>query len=399
MPTRSGMGGRLPSIGAVCRAAAFLSMGLLLAGTGVASGYSRPIPAQQSQSKPVRHYGRIDAFGPTDSAERAAFEEASAAGSLRTLPTWSRRFSIGNKPYSYTLVGGPPGLGGRTVVPTVIVPIRLTISDFSEDGRTPVVLDAAEVVSHILASPLFQPAIAGGNRQFADAMLHAEFPKAPAHWRTTLSPSVAATLEIDVPPGAAKVFKSKSGKLLAVIEDGSVVNKPIAEAVKMSFSGSQLPIFVTYNALLRNAFGYHSFKFAQDKSEVRVYIYSSWLEHVNDALGEPAPDAVTLSHEIAEVVHDPLLTSVTRYWGDAFNHNRCFDKLIEVGDAVEDAPFKIQYYRMPGMLKGRQTVFTVQTEALLPWFERQSPSKARHRAYSFPGEGALTAPAPLNCER
>ncbi|MDQ2762673.1 MAG: hypothetical protein M3Y22_04040, partial [Pseudomonadota bacterium] len=156
-------------------------------------------------------------------------------------------------------------------------------------------------------------------------------------------------------------------------------------------------VFVTYNALENFAFGYHSFFYTQRKSSATVYTYTSWLEGVDDAFSVPSPDATTLAHEIAEASHDPLITSLTLLWGDAFRHNRCFQKYIEVGDAVEDAPAPQQLWEQTVQSGGTVKTYTLQTEALLPWFERQTPSTVLGGAYSFPDVASLTTAAPLTC--
>ncbi|MEO8925803.1 MAG: hypothetical protein ABI306_01455, partial [Caulobacteraceae bacterium] len=334
-------------------------------------------------------------------ADWDALKSALAAGALRTLPTLSGTFSIAGQTYGYTLVGTAPTTPLTTVIPTVIVPIRLTVSDYSVDGVHPVVFDGTRAVNSMLGSPIFQASpYAAGNLQFADAMLRTEFPDAARAWHTLFSPSVAAPIDIVAPPGTVRVIKTKSGALLGVIRDGSIIDRGRNAPINVALRGSSpqtYMVFVTYNALEASAFGYHAFFYTQDKASATVYTYTSWLEGVNDAFTVPSPDATTLAHEIAEVVHDPLITSLTLLWGDAFNHNRCFQRTIEVGDAVENAPAKKQLWKQTVQSGGTVKTYTLQTEALLPWFERQTPSPALHGAYSFPDEATLTTAAPLTC--
>jgi hypothetical protein len=68
-------------------------------------------------------------------------------------------------------------------------------------------------------------------------------------------------------------------------------------------------------------------------------------------------------------------------------NGNCQDDL-EVGDAIEgltDATFPIKMH-------GR--TYHPQNEALLPWFEFQSPSTAIGAAYSYPNETLLTTLSP-----
>ena len=332
-------------------------------------------------------------------AEFEAVTRALAAGKLETVPTWTGGFKVAGKSYTYTLVGTRPRSAEQTIVSTIIVPIRLTIEDYKVNGK-PLVLDATRTNAAVEGSPIFYPSFyVSGVRQFGDAMLHAEFPHAPKAWSTILTPSVAPVIDITVPKGAAKVLQAKSGKLIALIRDDALIDRPIAEWTRKNSAPDSLVIFNTYNALEHDAFGYHSFLYSDQKSRALLYIYDSWLEGAGDVLGIPSPNAVTLSHEIAETIHDPLGTSLTRLWGDAFNDNRCFQRFIEVGDAVENAEPKLQFYDQWGGVNGKPKLFVLQTEAMLPWFERQTPSHALGHAYSFPGNQALTRAAPLDCNK
>ncbi len=148
---------------------------------------NKPIPWQQLTPKLHPSRNRPDLMARS-AADQTRMKAAQQAGTLQTLPYWQGSFSIEGKDYHYTILGGDPTLGGTTTIPAVIVPIRLTISDFSEDGKTPVVLDATPIVKDILNSPIFAKSdyITGNAQQFTDAMLRAEFPQAVANWHTHL---------------------------------------------------------------------------------------------------------------------------------------------------------------------------------------------------------------------
>jgi hypothetical protein len=351
-----------------------------------------PYASQQVRSLAARH----------SAAERQKADAAVASGALRTLPYWQGSYSIGKRRYHYTILGGAPQAGGTTEIKTLIVPIRLTISDFSENGRTPLVLDATKVTRDILRSPIFKASdYITGFQQFGDAMLRAEFPEAPADWHTVLTPSVGSTMNITVPAGASQVFRAKSGKLLAVVRDSAIDNAIYDAMQSGKYSPDQYVIFITYNALEEDAFGYHDAVFREANSQEHVFTYSSWLVDVDDLFTIPSPDTATLSHEVAETIHDAFLgnlSSRTLLWGDPFDHNRCFQNFIEVGDAVEDAPAHIQLHQQI-VGKGKNAkVYTLQNEALLQWFQRKDPSDALAGAYSFPDIWVLTDPAPLTCK-
>ena len=389
---------RLPA-SLIALAAALLTAPI--AGAQSAAPFSAPIAAGSLTSKldPGYHHAlEPETYTP---AARQARAEALAAGSIHTLPTWRIGFSVAGKDYAANLVGAIPGASGVTTIPTVIVPIRLTVPDVSADGKTPVVFDARQVTASMLNSPIFQPSVyASGDLTFVDAMLHAEFPLAPASWSTIYEPRVGEVLNIKAPAHAVKVYTSKSGALLGIVNDDKVIDAAIFKAVG-NYPSTTHVIFVTYNALEHDAFGYHDMLDVAPKQgggrDIAVFTYTSWLVGVDDLFTTPSPDADTLAHEIAEVTHDPLSTSLTREWGDAFGHNACFQDFIEVGDAIEDAPAAVQNWTQPVTIDGVTTDYTLQNEALLPWFERQKPSSALNGAYSFPSTTALTKPAPLNC--
>lgn len=357
------------------------------------------IPALAQELAPFIHpvYRSIAEFhGQT---EFDAVLRALAAGKLATVPTWSGGFKVEGTSYNYTLIGAKPRSGEQTVVPVIIVPLRLTIEGYKVNGK-PLVLDATKTNTSVEGSPIFYPSFyVSGVRQFGDAMLHAEFANAPKAWSTMLSPSVAPAIDITIPKGEANVLQAKSGELIALIRDDTLIDRPIAQWTRENSSPESLVIFNTYNALEHDAFGYHSFVYSDQKSEALLYIYDSWLEGAGDVLGIPSPNAVTLSHEVAETIHDPLGTSLTRRWGDAFNRNRCFQRFIEVGDAVEDAKPILQFYDQWGNVNGKPKLFVLQNEAMLPWFERQTPSHALGHAYSFPGNQALRRAAPVDCKK
>lgn len=344
---------------------------------------------------PTRQFAVIDPLAGQSPEQRHALDLAVGAGRIATVKTWSRRFSIRGKDYHYRLVGKSPDRGALTI-PVDLVAIKLTVPD-GPGGRT-IVFDASDVVGHIVASPLFTPSPTLGNRQFGDAMLRSEFPNASPDWHTLLNASTGNVIEIIAPPGTVKIRQAKSGKYFGFITDSSIVNKPIGAYLRAVGSPGTIAVFITYNSVEKFAYGYHSWRWGdRSKTGIDIYMYSSWMEDIDDVLGFPSPDAATLSHEVVETLHDPLISSVTREWGDPFDRNRCFDRLIEVGDAVEDAGLHKVYTKEEGTLDGAPFDFTVQNMALLPWFTRENPSSALNGAYSFPVEGILTKPAPMHC--
>jgi hypothetical protein len=345
-------------------------------------------------------YHHPDITGFRTGAQHDLIQQGLRAGTLTTLPGWTSGFTVNGQNYSYTLLGTDPALGAATtVIPTIIVPIRLTIPDYLVNGQ-PLVLDGSRTTPNVLNSPIFHDSNydSGHGLQFTDAMLHAEFTQAPKDWHLKFSPSVAPVIDVTTTPGKTDVYIAKSGKYAAVINDG-VVDKAILKTLRQNFTPTAYVVFVTYNALEGGAFGYHSGLLSKDGTALQIFTYTSWLEGVGDVFGLPSPNSDTLAHEAAEVVHDAFGTSLTLKWGDWFDNNRCFQPYIEVGDAVEDAPAKVQNTPQIVTVNGTPKTYTVQSEALLPFFTRQYPSPAIHGAYSWPNETAILGPAPLKCAK
>jgi hypothetical protein len=374
----------------------FLAVGLIAVAFSSASAQRVATVASPKINRPMTPDGFAPVMTPSG---RANFDAALMKKTLNTAPTWTNSFTINGKTYKYTLVGSAPATGTKTQVPVVIVPVKLTVSDYLVNG-SPLVLNASDIASHVIASPIFTPVLYGSQqRQFIDGMLHSEFPAAANAWGTVFTPTIGPELSLVSPAGAVKVKKIKAAgspaRYLATISKAGFLDNAISAATNAAAAPGTIYIFVTYNSLENAAFGYHTFNNATvgGKNSALIYIYTSWLEGVDSAFSVPSPDAATLAHEIAEVEHDPLLTSKTLKWGDAFSNNKCFMSLIEVGDAVEFAPADVQLYSQAG--------FTVQVEANLGWFTRDTTPGT---VYSFPSSTAFNAPtsfsappAPLTC--
>lgn len=362
--------------------------------------FRAPIAASHLHPGLYPGYHHPDFTGLHSPATQAAIRHGLAAGTLTTLPNWSAGFTVNGVNYSYTLIGTDPSQGpATTIIPTIIVPIRLTIPDYVVNGQ-PLVLDGSSAVTSVLHSPIFRQSDydSGRNLQFTDAMLHAEFPAAPSHWHLRLAPTVASVLDVTTTPGETDVYVAKSGKYAATIND-HVIDRAIVKSIRANFDPSAYVIFVTYDAVENDAFGYHSGLMNNAKTGLEIFTYAAWLEDVADVFGLPSPNSATLAHEAAEIVHDAFGTSKTLEWGDWFNHNSCFQDYIEVGDAVEHAPPKVQNTPQAVTINGKPHKYTVQSEALLPYFTRQYPSNAIHQAYSWPNEKAILGPAPLYCDK
>ena len=128
-----------------------------------------------------------------------------------------------------------------------------------------------------------------------------------------------------------------------------------------------------------------------NKERRYVVNYSSWISP--GLFGGGFQDVTALSHEVAETFDDPFVASdgvhgITPWW--LAPNGNCQDNM-ESGDVIEGLPRAVY----PIHIHGR--TYHPQNEALLQWFEFQSPSTAIGGAYSYPNLETLTAlSAPQN---
>jgi hypothetical protein len=157
---------------------------------------------------------------------------------------------------------------------------------------------------------------------------------------------------------------------------------------------SELAIAVSPNTCLTGFFagcflGFHSVYgsgIAGQTFFVQTFAWASWLDP--DVVAQPAgiADATALSHEISEWLNDPFIGNITPEWSFPEHPFLCQNNL-ETGDPIELTPDPI----FPVTINGY--TYHPQTEALLQWFTRESPSSAYQGAYSYPDTAALSGPA------
>jgi hypothetical protein len=125
------------------------------------------------------------------------------------VPLWLSPFECSGQQYQALMVGTDPAQGSvTTVVPTVIVPLRLV---FARDGS---VLDAPGMAQELANSPLFTsvPYVVG-TTQYADAHRRADFWSAVAttspDYHTLLGgPTILPTRTLTVPAALGHTFFS-----------------------------------------------------------------------------------------------------------------------------------------------------------------------------------------------
>ncbi len=138
--------------------------------------------------------------------------------------------------------------------------------------------------------------------------------------------------------------------------------------------------------------GFHTFDQesgdASNGNATRAFVlnYSTWDQPI--FRDKTILDVDGLSHEISETYNDPFVVAdgvhdLTPWW---LSPNGNCQNDLEVGDVIEGLPRQAFPIPMPNGM-----TYHPQNEALLQWFEFQSPSSAINGAYSYPDITTLTA--------
>jgi hypothetical protein len=360
-----------------------------------------------------------------------------------------------NSNWLFNTLGNPPATTGTTTLNAPIVPVALDLRNADgsprfvrvvngktitcgiprEPGCQRLFFDPTPFINPVLESPVFSNfnyTSSAAPTQFADAVARAEYQGARADWHTLLAPSVKTmrTMVINQDPTCG-IGRGKGGHcnyLYAVNADGSccffvLINvftfenelfpststfppdnsTPVGAAeaagdittkdVSTFFFPPAYLFIPSGHARPCCIGGFHSFDFesgdASNGNLPRIFVlnYSTWMQPI--FLNPTTLDVVGLSHEVSEIYNDPFVTAldgvsdVTPWWLSP--NGNCQDDL-EVGDVIEGLPHQVFPIKMPNGF-----TYHPQNEALLQWFEFQSPSTAINGAYSYPDITTLTA--------
>jgi hypothetical protein len=330
----------------------------------------------------------------------------------------------------YTMAGGHPAAGGTTTFNAPIIPVSLDLLDYDGSVRTidghRLHYSAEPFVNAVVNSPVFQNAEYTSSdvpTQFVDAVQRAEFYNVmQTDWHTLLRPSVKTGRTLTIPRGAYFFALNEDGSCCAfVLVDLNVFSKllfpPTANDTKSPIGAAEhsgditakdVSTFLFPNTYLYFngnpneccVLGFHTYDFepgdASNGFREKRYVlnYSSWISPGLFSSG--FEDVTALSHEITESLNDPFVGSdgvhgITPWW---LSQNGNCQNDLEVGDVIEGLPDST----IPIRTKGR--TYHPQNEALLQWFEFQSPSTAIGGAYSYPNPNILTSlssPQGVNC--
>jgi hypothetical protein len=391
---------------------------------------------------------RITAFGRTKgNAGTAKNAATSGLPGVDSVQNWSDQFvtpgfDSNGSPQSvwpYTMVGTPPESGESTNIHAPIVPVSLDL--LGPDGKVAVYngqpltfSDSPGLVKALVNSPIFQPyTYSPGTGQFNDQLMRAQFWDRITHseqdqsgddnseegWHILLRPSVKTTRRMQIPYGFWFFFVDANGNpVAAAIDENTFGNllfpttipvdntTPIGAAeIAGDITTRDISTFFFNNVYLYSngdinqccILGYHTYDFEPgDKNNgnrERRYVlnYSSWI--TNGLFFFGFEDITATSHEMSETFDNPFGINATPWWEsvDPFLGSGLCQNNMENGDVIEVLTANPVY---ASALQGR--TYHPQNVALFSWFAFQSPSHARHGAYSFPDETTLTSLSPNN---
>jgi hypothetical protein len=398
------------TLSAFCLAAGSAAFGQNLQGS---AGTTRhPLDASQ-----VRNFikGSISARHPSSStlsaSTRAAVQGAPVQPIIiRSVPFFNGSLTFQNQTFPYTMLGHRPQAGGTTRIETSYLAISFFFDEFVDNNGNNIFIDATTITKNLLNGPDFERfPYTTGHTQFSDAVQRAEFFKvlkdphgndSDDAWHTLLErPRQFTPITVEVPIGSSQVF-SDGTNIFAVV-DVNFLNSQLNTLVQTEdLHVDEIPIFVTHNTVYADFVsgtccvgGFHTaFETGQRGNTVFVQLltFATWLDAAvaNDLSGDSTlfADVFALSHELTEVYNDPFGGNVVPSWQfPGFPPGNC-SNVLETGDPIEN----LLNASFPVMIDG--FLYHPQTEALLQWFSRESPSSAFDGDYSYPGNN-LTSPS------
>lgn len=317
------------------------------------------------------------------------------------VPTFTRTLDG----HTYTLAGHDPARRGTTVIPTVLVPLRLTFD------TTATVMDAATYVPRMLASPVFAKYRfgAGAKTQYGDALLAATFP-GPARGHTLLGAPRIQPVTIHIPAAYGYVLHSRAdGRAFAIVDTAYVESELFKQLPR---EPGRLVIAVALNTAFYAAgdatvccgWGTHGV----DPATGSAFVLSAYLHAAPPPVGEH--DVQPLTEQLAEYFYDPLHDPRNHFHVEGAPGNY-FAAWRRPGDPASCAGRGVgsNYFLLeptdtnlkndfpasaPHVARADGFDYHLQNVALLEWYL----GAAAHRdGYGFPDAGALRHAA-VACE-
>ncbi len=328
----------------------------------------------------------------------SAATASSAIPGINSIPNFLRTFQYQGKTYPYIMAGTDPATGEGSKINVDFIPLTLNMGN----GES---FESVDTTYQMADSPLFNSnTYATGDGQFIDAEQRAQFwnmMPAARNWHFNLNAKVLKEVVLNVPDDYGVVYHFSNGQKLAVVDENFFAY--VMESIVSSRTDfGAFVVAATHNMVLSSTIstnplagccvlGFHTYSNethdADGTESIQTWGFGSWLEpgifrNTNIA------DIHGMTHEIAEWANDPFITNIVPPWTTPSAGQYGCTTVLEVGDPI--VGFSIPIAGYDGFL------FHPQSEALLQWFARTSPSNAIDGAYSFPDEHALTA-LPLNC--
>ena len=337
---------------------------------------------------------QTDKFGsPTFTTDSSV---TTVPATSKTVPHWTSSFMYQGVTYPYTMVGtNPASSNSATTVDVAIIPFDFVFADG-------VILSGTSKVGNVLGSPNFQNATyTSGTTQYGDAVQRAEFwpfvSGTSANWHTLLdsTPTVYPTQVIQVPQNQAVVLVGSISHRIFALMSYSWFSDRLHEAINsLHIAPTTLPVVLTYNTFLyihnlNNCcvLGYHGASQSTNgngNQQIQTYVYAAWPDP--NIFPPGWADVLPLSHEVSEWMNDPFIRNFVPPWQFPGIPGSCQGNL-ETGDPME----VVAHPDFPVTIGG--FTYHPQTEAILPWFTRESPSSAISGAYSYPDTTKLSSPA------
>jgi hypothetical protein len=332
--------------------------------------------AQEAQFEPGSERPMFARLPATLHSPRNAVEATSTP-----LRTWNGSFTSNGTTFHYNMVGVPPFPSSSATIPTIIVPIKIMLSNGAVFDPSTKLTNGKTVTQNTLASPIFTSSVdftSGGanmgTTQYIDAFQRANFWDStgnPSH--LLLGPTVKAAQTLIVPKQSGKTGVA-FGFTAGLVDINYFDSQLHSLLTKLGITPNTFPIFLTFDVYLTQnrsccIGGYHSS--TGSTSAPQSYAHATYVNHV----GAFAQDVSALSHEVGEWADDPLVVNI--------NGNKTPCGSLEVGDPLErNANFGAFPYTANGFTYNLQDLVT------LPYFGAP-PSTSVHREFSFQGE-ALT---------
>jgi chitinase len=356
-------------------------------------------------------------------AQNAAPAAAPLPPQTISLPTFTRSYSVGGTNYSYTLIGGDPAKGGTTTIPTVLVPITLTIEAPMNEMGKKAVLDASLDVPRVLSSPVFSKyAFASGATQYADAMMRTDFYSegGSGDWHTLLGKPTVVPIKIDVPVGMGYVLTSKkTGRMLAMVDVRFIQQElfkqlPAGVGKLVIALTKDVTYYTSADATECCSWGTHGVDTSAGTRQ--PFVLGSYLDPQTVDVDS---DVQPLTQQLAQFFRDPLHDPLYRAARGAPSPGNSFPGWMRVPAKTEaeqprqnsgsggtgltiglflDDPTDVNWKNTVPASKAFVTgvgtaAYHLQNVALLQWYNQTTSPTSYKGAYSFPDATALPGPA------